>query len=61
MECLENVYENYCYLQHPLIFQTRAPLQPERIADIMERTKEYGVLFGKGGRFGQVRFQKCLP
>ena len=23
--------------------------------DIWERTKDYGVLFGKGGRFGNVR------
>ncbi|XP_066928193.1 alanine--glyoxylate aminotransferase 2, mitochondrial-like [Clytia hemisphaerica] len=34
--------------------KTRAPLQPERVGDIIERTKDYGVLFGKGGRFGQV-------
>lgn len=30
------------------------PLQPERIADIMEKTKDYGVLFGKGGRNGNI-------
>eukprot|EP00794_Sanderia_malayensis_P018972 gene18972-20879_t len=34
--------------------ETKHPLNPNRVSDIWERTKDYGVLFGKGGRFGNV-------
>ncbi|XP_065065242.1 alanine--glyoxylate aminotransferase 2, mitochondrial-like isoform X2 [Rhopilema esculentum] len=34
--------------------ETKTPLPAEEMADIWERTKNYGVLFGKGGRFGNV-------
>lgn len=33
---------------------TKAPLSADRMASIWEKTKDYGVLFGKGGRFGNV-------
>ncbi|XP_065676493.1 alanine--glyoxylate aminotransferase 2, mitochondrial-like [Hydra vulgaris] len=33
---------------------SRKPLPPTLMLDIWERTKDYGVLFGKGGRFGNV-------
>lgn len=47
--------------------ETRNPLPADKMLDIWERTKDYGVLFGKGGRFGNVRivlfcmvsFKKC--
>merc|ERR1719281_49965 len=34
--------------------QTRQPLSVARMLDIWERTKDYGVLFGKGGLYGNV-------
>eukprot|EP00112_Aurelia_sp_Birch-Aquarium-sp1_P022063 Seg61.3 transcript_id=Seg61.3/GoldUCD/mRNA.D3Y31 product="Alanine-glyoxylate aminotransferase 2 mitochondrial" protein_id=Seg61.3/GoldUCD/D3Y31 len=34
--------------------ESKTPLPAARVADIWERTKDYGVLFGKGGRFGNV-------
>lgn len=33
---------------------SKTPLAADRMLDIWERTKDYGVLFGKGGRFGNV-------
>lgn len=34
--------------------ETREPLPVEKVLNIWETTKDYGVLFGKGGRFGNV-------
>ncbi|XP_057291103.1 alanine--glyoxylate aminotransferase 2, mitochondrial-like [Hydractinia symbiolongicarpus] len=33
---------------------SKKPLPAAEVLDIWERTKDYGVLFGKGGRFGNV-------
>lgn len=33
---------------------SKTPLPVPRMLDIWERTKDYGVLFGKGGRFGNI-------
>lgn len=33
---------------------SKTPLPAPRMLDIWEKTKDYGVLFGKGGRFGNV-------
>ena len=30
------------------------PMDPTLFADIFEKTKDYGTLFGKGGRYGNV-------
>ena len=34
--------------------KTRTPLNLERMAAIFEQTKDMGVLFGKGGLYGNV-------
>ena len=34
--------------------KTRTPLKLERMAAIFEQTKDMGVLFGKGGLYGNV-------
>jgi alanine-glyoxylate transaminase/(R)-3-amino-2-methylpropionate-pyruvate transaminase len=30
------------------------PMGPDMFGDIFEKTKDYGILFGKGGRYGNV-------
>ena len=30
------------------------PLDPVLIAELFEKTKDFGILFGKGGRYGNV-------
>lgn len=34
--------------------ESRAPLAKEKFQQILNRTKEYGVLFGSGGFYGNV-------
>jgi len=34
--------------------ESKIPIEPEFFADVFERTKDYGILLGKGGRFGNT-------
>lgn len=39
--------------------KSRAPLSPEGCGAIWEACKDMGVLLGKGGLYGNVRFPSC--
>lgn len=34
--------------------ESKQPVDPEFFADVFERTKDYGILLGKGGRYGNT-------
>jgi alanine-glyoxylate transaminase/(R)-3-amino-2-methylpropionate-pyruvate transaminase len=34
--------------------ESKAPVDPAFFADVFEKTKDYGILLGKGGRFGNT-------
>lgn len=34
--------------------ESKTPASPEFFAEVFEKTKDYGILLGKGGRFGNT-------